>query len=165
MTKPVLRGLLVVAFFALSAFYLVPVFVPRPAFIPGFAPPPDMWPRTVSIVGIVLGALALITALRGGSTAEEDAIETDGSPISRMVLRFAGLVLLFVLFFALIPYAGFMVATMLLIFCTILMTGERGHRVWILLLSIGGPVLLLMFFHSALGTQFPKGELTKMLGF
>ena len=40
MPKPVLRGLIIVAFFALTAFVLVPAFVPRPAFIPGFAPPP-----------------------------------------------------------------------------------------------------------------------------
>lgn len=164
MTKPVLRGLLVVAFFALSAFYLVPVFVPRPAFIPGFAPPPDMWPWTVSVVGIVLGVLALIVARQGNEDAEEP-IDTDGSSLTRMGFRFAGLLLAFVLFFVVMPYVGFLVATMLLTFSIVLMTGERSYRVWIALLSIGAPILLLMFFHSALGTQFPKGELTKMLGF
>ncbi|WP_413219705.1 tripartite tricarboxylate transporter TctB family protein [Tritonibacter mobilis] len=164
MTKPVLRGLLVVAFFALSAFYLVPVFVPRPAFIPGFAPPPDMWPWTVSVVGIVLGVLALIVARQGNEGAEEP-IDTDGSSLARMGFRFAGLLLAFVLFFVVMPYVGFLVATMLLTFSIVLMTGERSYRVWIALLSIGAPILLLMFFHSALGTQFPKGELTKMLGF
>ncbi len=164
MTKPVLRGLLVVAFFALSAFYLVPVFVPRPAFIPGFAPPPDMWPWTVSVVGIVLGVLALIVARQGNEDAEEP-IDTDGSSLARMGFRFAGLLLAFVLFFVVMPYVGFLVATMLLTFSIVLMTGERSYRVWIALLSIGAPILLLMFFHSALGTQFPEGELTKMLGF
>ncbi|MCA2009285.1 tripartite tricarboxylate transporter TctB family protein [Tritonibacter mobilis] len=164
MTKPVLRGLLVVAFFALSAFYLVPVFVPRPAFIPGFAPPPDMWPWTVSVVGIVLGVLVLIVARQGNEDAEEP-IDTDGSSLARMGFRFAGLLLAFVLFFVVMPYVGFLVATMLLTFFIVLMTGERSYRVWIALLSIGAPILLLMFFHSALGTQFPKGELTKMLGF
>ncbi|WP_065332260.1 tripartite tricarboxylate transporter TctB family protein [Tritonibacter mobilis] len=164
MTKPVLRGLLVVAFFALSAFYLVPVFVPRPAFIPGFAPPPDMWPWTVSVLGIVLGVLALIVARQGNEDAEEP-IDTDGSSLTRMGFRFAGLLLAFALFFVVMPYVGFLVATMLLTFSIVLMTGERSYRVWIALLSIGAPILLLMFFHSALGTQFPKGELTKMLGF
>ncbi len=164
MTKPVLRGLLVVAFFALSAFYLVPVFVPRPAFIPGFAPPPDMWPWTVSVLGIVLGVLALIVARQGNEDAEEP-INTDGSSLTRMGFRFAGLLLAFVLFFVVMPYVGFLLATMLLTFSIVLMTGERSYRVWIALLSIGAPILLLMFFHSALGTQFPKGELTKMLGF
>ena len=164
MTKPVLRGLLIVAFFALCAFYLVPVFVPRPAFIPGFAPPPDMWPRTVSLIGTVLGLLALALAFRGNATVEE-ALETDGSSTKRMALRFAGLVLAFGLFLAALPYVGFLIAIILLTLTMILMTGERNYRLWIALLSVGAPVLLLLFFNSALGTQFPKGELIKILGF
>lgn len=163
MTKPVLRGVLIAAFFALCAFLLVPAFVPRPAFIPGFAPPPDMWPRTVSLVGTALGVLALIFALRGGQPAEE-RIDTDGSSPARMVLRFAGVLVIFALFFAAIPYLGFLIATMLLTLAMVLMTGERSYRLWIALLSIGGPVLLVLFFHSALGTQFPKGALSKLLG-
>ena len=164
MTMPVLRGLLVVAFFALFAFYLVPVFVPRPAFIPGFAPPPDMWPKTVSLIGIVLGLLALILAIRGGAPAEE-AVETDGSSVKRMTPRFAGLVFAFGLFLVALPYVGFLIATILLTLCMVLMTGERNYRIWIVLLSVGGPISLLLFFNSALGTQFPKGELIKILGF
>ena len=53
----------------------------------------------------------------------------------------------------------------LLTFTMVLMTGERNYRVWIALLSVGGPVFLLLFFNSALGTQFPKGALLKTLGF
>jgi putative tricarboxylic transport membrane protein len=164
MTMPVLRGLLVVVFFARCAFYLVPVFVPRPAFIPGFAPPPDMWPKTVSLIGIVLGLLALTLAVRGGAPKEE-AVETDGSSIKRMLLRFAGLVVAFGLFLFALPYVGFLIAIILLTLSMVLMTGERNYRIWIALLSVGGPILLLLFFNSALGTQFPKGELIKILGF
>ena len=163
MTKPVLRGVLVVAFFALCAFYLVPVYVPRPAFIPGFAPPPDMWPRTVSLIGILLGLLVLTLAFRGGAPVEE-AIETDGSSTKRMALRFAGLVIAFGLFLLALPYVGFLIAIILLTFTMVLMTGERNCRVWIAILSIAAPVLLLLFFNSALGTQFPKGALLKTLG-
>ena len=92
MPKPVLRGLIIVAFFALTAFVLVPAFVPRPAFIPGFAPPPDMWPRTVSLAGIALGALALLFAVTRPQ-ADEPPLETDGSSPARMAGRFAGLTL------------------------------------------------------------------------
>lgn len=164
MTMPVLRGVLVVAFFALCAFYLVPVFVPRPAFIPGFAPPPDMWPRTVSLIGILLGLFALVVAFRGGTPAEE-AVETDGSSTKRMALRFAGLLVSFGLFLVALPYVGFLIAIIFLTLTMILMTGERNYRVWIALLSVGAPILLLLFFNFALGTQFPKGELLKILGF
>ena len=164
MTKPVLRGVLVVAFFALCAFYLIPVYVPRPAFIPGFAPPPDMWPRTVSLIGILLGLLVLALAFRGGAPTEE-TVQTDGSSPKRMALRFAGVVIAFGLFLLALPYVGFLIAIILLTFTMVLMTGERSYRVWIALLSVGAPVLLLLFFNSALGTQFPKGALLKTLGF
>ncbi|ANT59393.1 hypothetical protein AYJ57_02860 [Salipiger sp. CCB-MM3] len=164
MSKPVLRGLVIAAFFALTAFALVPVFVPRPAFIPGFAPPPDMWPRTVSIAGLALGLLALVLAF-SRPQPEDEPIETDGSSRARMIGRFAGLVVAFGLFLALLPYVGFLVATMALTLAIVLMTGERGHKIWIVLLCFGGPILLTLFFHSALGTQFPKGALTKPFGF
>jgi len=42
MTMPVFAGAASSSIFALVPSYLVPVFVPRPAFIPGFAPPPDI---------------------------------------------------------------------------------------------------------------------------
>ncbi len=164
MTKPVLRGVLVVAFFALCAFYLIPVYVPRPAFIPGFAPPPDMWPRTVSLIGILLGLLVLALAFRGGAPAEE-TVQTDGSSPRRRALRFAGVVIACGLFLLALPYVGFLIAIILLTFTMVLMTGERSYRVWIALISVGAPVLLLLFFNSALGTQFPKGALLKTLGF
>ena len=164
MTKPVLRGVLVVAFFALCAFYLIPAYVPRPAFIPGFAPPPDMWPRTVSLIGILLGFLVLALAFRGGAPAEE-AVQTDGSSPKRMALRFAGVVMAFGLFLLALPYVGFLIAIILLTFTMVLMTGERSYRIWIALISVGAPVLLLLFFNSALGMQFPKGALLKTLGF
>ena len=164
MPKPVLRGLIIVAFFALTAFILVPAYVPRPAFIPGFAPPPDMWPRTVSLAGIVLGMLALLLALFRPQ-ADESPLETDGSSRAHMAGRFAGLMLAFVLFLVAIPVLGFLVSTMLLTLCIVLMTGERGHRIWIALIAFGAPILLQLFFHSALGTQFPKGVLTKPFGF
>src|SRR5690625_4684658 len=53
------RGLLITALFGIVLFVLIPVYVPRPRFIPGFAPPPDMWPQTVSIIGLLLGLLLL----------------------------------------------------------------------------------------------------------
>lgn len=57
-----MRGLGVAAFFAIVLTVMIPAYVPRPAFIPGFAPPPDMWPRTVCIIGIVLGLILALMA-------------------------------------------------------------------------------------------------------
>jgi len=123
-----------------------------------------MWPKAVSLIGIVLGCTSLILALRGGASKEE-VVETDGSSIKRMTLRFACLVFAFALFLLALPYVGFLIATILLTLSMVLMTGERSYRIWIVLLSVGGPLLLLLFFNYALGTQFPKGELIKILGF
>lgn len=166
MSKPVLRGLVIVAFFVLTAFALIPVYVPRPAFIPGFAPPPDMWPRTVSICGIALGVVALALALlRPAPEVSDEVLETDGSSRARMIARFAALLAAFAAFLIVLPWTGFLIATMALTLSVVLLTGERGHRIWIVLLSFAGPVLLMLFFHAALGTQFPKGVLTKPFGF
>ncbi|WP_022706169.1 tripartite tricarboxylate transporter TctB family protein [Paracoccus zeaxanthinifaciens] len=162
MSKPVLRGLLITAFFAVTAALLIPIHVPRPAFIPGFAPPPDMWPRTVAIAGAVLGLLVLAAALL--RRAPPEPVDHDGSSPLRMAMRLAGVVAAFAAFLALVPVAGFVVAGMALTLAMILMTGERGRHVWIALLAIGGPVALAIFFHSALGTQFPQG-LFKPFGF
>lgn len=166
MTKPLFRGLLIAAFFALVAAVLIPVYVPRPAFIPGFAPPPDMWPRTVAVTGTVLGLVALAAALTGRGAPEEEApISSGGLHRAVMLLRLAGALAAFAGFFLIVPFAGFLVSAILLTGTCIHLAGERRHRLWALALSILGPVLLLSFFHETLGTQFPKGLLTKPFGF
>ena len=121
-------------------------------------------PATVSLIGILLGLLVLALAFRGGAPTEE-TVQTDGSSPKRMALRFAGVVIAFGLFLLALHYVGFLIAIILLTFTMVLMTGERSYRVWIALISVGAPVLLLLFFNSALGTQFPKGALLKTLGF
>lgn len=162
--SPWFCGVIIAAFFAFVTLILIPVYVPRPSFIPGFAPPPDMWPRTVSLIGIGLGVLLFILALMGRMPAS-DAIESDGSSISTQIIRFIGAMVAFVAFILLMPYVGFLLASMALTGAMILLTGERDYRVWIVAISLLGPVLLRLIFHSALGTQFPVGILTKPFGF
>ena len=162
--SPWFCGLLIVAFFAFVIFALIPVYVPRPAFIPGFAPPPDMWPRTVSIIGAFLGALLFILSLLGRG-AEAEPIESDGAPRSVQISRFIGAMVAFVAYVWLMPYVGFLIASMALTGAMILLTGERNYRYWTLGLSLIAPILLQLIFHSALGTQFPTGILTKQFGF
>ncbi|MDE4276622.1 tripartite tricarboxylate transporter TctB family protein [Phaeobacter gallaeciensis] len=164
MTKPLFRGLLIAAFFALVAAVLIPVYVPRPAFIPGFAPPPDMWPRTVALIGTGLGLLAIVQAVLGRGLPNEELIETDGAPVATMVLRALGAAAAFAGFVLVVPLAGFPIAAMALTGLCILLTGERGHVLWALAISILGPLLLLTFFQQALGTQFPKAMLTAAIG-
>ncbi|MEX1663697.1 tripartite tricarboxylate transporter TctB family protein [Thioclava sp. 15-R06ZXC-3] len=161
---PLFRGLAIFLFFTVVALVLIPIYVQRPAFIPGFAPPPDMWPRTVSIIGAALGLLDMAFALTGRAAASE-TIDKDGAHTKSHLLRFLGVLLAFAGFLALVPFIGFLVASMALTLAAILLTGERSYRFWIAALSVLGPILLVSFFHSALGTQFPLGALAKSFGF
>lgn len=159
MTKSVFRGLLIAAFFAVVAFALVPVYVPRPAFIPGFAPPPDMWPRLTAITGIGLSVIAAFLP-----PAIEPPIEGDGSPMARKIVRAVVLFAAFFLYLTLVPWIGFLASTILLTLAAIALTGERTRVLWALGIGVIGTILVMMFFQSALGTQFPAGQLVKLLG-
>lgn len=164
MTKPLFRSLFITALFAFVAFVLIPIYVPRPAFIPGFAPPPDMWPRVISIIGAVLGLIALSQALMGWGAAEDPAPKTDGAPTKVLILRAIGAASAFAGFIVILPIVGFAIGAMLLTGICILLTGERGHVIWALAISILGPLLLTFFFKQALGTQFPQGVLGPVIG-
>tara|TARA_B100000768_G_C11282391_1_gene379417 strand:- start:2768 stop:3265 length:498 start_codon:yes stop_codon:yes gene_type:complete len=164
MTMFLFRGLLITAFFAFVGVVLIPIYVPRPAFIPGFAPPPDMWPRTVTIIGALLGVLASTQVMLGRGTPEDPAPATDGASIKTMTLRTLGAVCAFIGFVLITPIVGFSIGAMILTGACILLTGERGYVPWALAISILGPLLLTIFFQQALGTQFPKGILSTTMG-
>ena len=61
--------------------------------------------------------------------------------------------------------SAFLIASMALTGAMILLTGEKNYRYWAIGLALLGPILLQVVFHSALGTQFPVGILTKQFGF
>lgn len=161
---PLLQGLAIIAFFTFVVLVLIPAYVPRPAFIPGFAPPPDMWPRTVSIIGAVIGLITVVGALFGRGVPAEQ-ITTDGASSKIHFLRFLAVLLCFAGFLILVPLIGFLLSAVVLIGVAIFLAGERKHWVWAAGITLVGPFLLVSFFHSVLGTQFPVGALTKSLGF
>ncbi|MDA5558154.1 tripartite tricarboxylate transporter TctB family protein [Shimia sp. MMG029] len=164
MTKPLFRGILITVLFAFVAFVLIPIHVPRPAFIPGFAPPPDMWPRVISIIGMGLGLVAFCLTLLGKGEAEDPAPKSDGAPTKTLILRAFGAASAFVGFIVILPIVGFAIGAMLLTGVCILLTGERGHVIWAVAISVLGPLALTFFFHKALGTQFPQGVLGPVIG-
>lgn len=159
------RGALIAGFFALVLFALIPVYVPRPAFIPGFAPPPSWWPKTVSIVGLVLGLLSILIALktRGNALSDTAPVELT-APIPVLIRRFLLAIAAFAAFIYLLPVLGFLISTILLTGAAIALTGDRDRKVWSVVIAIGLPVALAFFFTEALGTSFPKGALLKSLG-
>lgn len=164
----VLRGLIVSAFFAIVLFVLIPIHVPRPAFIPGFAPPPDMWPRTVSVVGILLGLIVAFLAWSGPvARVVHDPEKQPATPTEKSVLlyRFVLVLIAFSIFILLVPMIGFVLASIFLTGSAILMTGERRRMFWGVVVAVIFPVGLSLLFNSALGTQFPEGQLLTLPGF
>lgn len=165
MSKPLFRGLLITAFFSAVGVILIPIYVPRPAFIPGFAPPPDMWPKTISIMGGLMGVLAIAQGLSGKKDLDAPLVKTDGATTKTMLLRAVAFVCVLVAFLLLVPAIGFVGSAMFLTGASVFLTGERHHIYWALAISIVGPAILVVFFQKALGTQFPLGSLTSTFGF
>lgn len=162
------RGVIVTVLFGLVLFVLIPVYVPRPNFIPGFAPPPDMWPRVVSILGMLLGLLLLGLSLSKKTEAIADpeaASEIRGdTPLRTLLARFGLAVLAFALFVVAVELLGFLLACILLLFAVLVLTGYWRHK-WISLgVAVALPLLLYLFFSSALNTRFPAGSLLSALG-
>ena len=162
------RGLLITALFGIVLFVLIPVYVPRPNFIPGFAPPPDMWPRAVSILGMVLGLLLLGLSLSKKTQAIADpedagAIRGD-TPLPTLLLRFGWSVLAFALFVGAVMLLGFLLASMLLLIGMLVLTGYWRHKWVTLMVAVTLPLVLYLFFSSALNTRFPTGSLLRALG-
>ncbi|MBD3897776.1 tripartite tricarboxylate transporter TctB family protein [Halomonas sp. ML-15] len=162
------RGFLITALFGVVLFVLIPVYVPRPSFIPGFAPPPDMWPRAISILGMVLGLLLLGLSLSKKTQAiadPEDASEIRGdTPLPTLLLRFGWSVLAFALFVGAVMLLGFLLASMLLLIVMLVLTGYWRHKWVSLMVAVALPLLLYLFFSSALNTRFPTGSLLRALG-
>lgn len=164
MSKPLFRGLLITALFSVVGVVLLPIYVPRPAFIPGFAPPPDMWPRTIAVMGGLLGLLAISQSMFDRSSPDDPPAKTDGASTKTMLLRAAAFACVLAGFVLLVPVVGFAIGATLLTGTSILLTGERHHVYWALAISLLGPLLLLLFFQKALGTQFPQSLLISAFG-
>ncbi len=162
------RGLLITILFGIVLFILIPIYVPRPSFIPGFAPPPDMWPRTVSILGMVLGLLLLGLSLSKKTRAvadPEDAAAIRGdTPLGILLLRFSCSVLALILFVGAVMLLGFLFASMLLLVAMLMLTGYWRNKWVALTIAFLLPLLLYLFFSSALNTRFPTGSLLRALG-
>ncbi|ETX13810.1 hypothetical protein OCH239_06990 [Roseivivax halodurans JCM 10272] len=160
MTSTTLRGLGIALFFGIVIWVLIPGYVPKPAFLPGFALPPDFWPRVISIAGLVFGLIAAGLGLAGqGTPALPAEVAEDDTPMGTLLARLGLLVAAFVAFVLLVDVIGFLAAAILLTGAGILLTGERRLLAWGAGLALILPVCLYLFFTEALGTQFPPGLL------
>ena len=175
MKAAIFKGAVILIFFGVVLFWLIPAHIPRPAFIPGFAPPPDFWPRAVSWTGLALGALAIVLALIRPASVAPEAVPGAGAadeppeweltaPIPTLLLRFAIAIAAIVFFVLLAPLLGFLVSTVLLTGAFILLAGTKDPWHWRLVAAVGLPVALYFFFATMLNTRFPRGELMPLIG-
>jgi putative tricarboxylic transport membrane protein len=173
MKTAIFKGVVVLVFFGLVLVWLIPAYVPRPAFVPGFAPPPEFWPRVIAVSGAALGALAILLAvLRPASVAPEAVPEaTDEppeweltAPAPVLLGRFGLAILALLGFVVLAPVLGFLVATILLTGIFVMLTGGADRWIWRIVAAIVLPVGLFYFFTSMLNTRFPRGWLLPALG-
>lgn len=162
------RGLVITVLFGIVLFLLIPAYVPRPRFIPGFAPPPDMWPRTVSMLGMALGILLVGLSFSRKTEAiadPEDASAIRGdTPIAMLLTRFGLTVLAFALFIGSVMLLGFLLSSILLLMAMLILTGYWRHKVVASIVAVALPLVLYLFFSSALNTRFPVGSLFKAIG-
>ncbi|MBE0462930.1 tripartite tricarboxylate transporter TctB family protein [Halomonas sp. AOP43-A1-21] len=162
------RGLVITALFGVVLFLLIPAYVPRPRFIPGFAPPPDMWPRTVSMLGMALGMLLVGLSFSRKTEALADPEDAStlrgGTPLATLLTRFAWTVLAFALFIGAVSLLGFLLSSILLLMAMLVLTGYWRHKIVATIVAIVLPLLLYLFFSSALNTRFPVGSLFRAFG-
>lgn len=164
-TKDFSRGLLIAVVFAIILLGLIPVYVVRPSFIPGFAPPPDMWPRVVSGFGLAMGILAMVLALLESRRQEPMPFSLGVwfETHCRHLMRFAAACAVFAGFVLLIPLVGFLAASIFLAMGCFVLTGDRRHTGWMVVLAVGLPAALYVFFATVMNTPFPKSVLGRLL--
>lgn len=162
------RGVIVTVLFGIVLFVMIPIYVPRPSFIPGFAPPPDMWPRVVSMLGMALGLLLLGLSLskKTEAIADPESASTirGDTPLGTLLARFGLTVLAFAVFVIAVGLLGFLLASILLLVAVLVLTGYWRHKGISLGVAVVLPLLLYLFFSSALNTRFPDGTLLRALG-
>ncbi|ASP33579.1 tripartite tricarboxylate transporter TctB family protein [Labrenzia sp. VG12] len=158
--KYVIRGVLITLFFGLVHFVLIPVHVPRPSFIPGFAPPPDMWPRVVSLLGMGIGLFSIATAVMESrqATGKTEPVPWQLQLRAETLLRLALVAAVFAGFAWMLPRLGFLGSAILLALATFSLTGGFRYRLLATLLALMLPVLLQLFFANVMYTPFPAGS-------
>lgn len=59
---------------------------------------------------------------------------------------------------------GFLLSSILLLMAMLILTGYWRHKVVAVIVAIALPLVLYLFFSSALNTRFPVGSLFKAVG-
>jgi len=157
-------GLMVMLFFSLVLLVVIPAYVEKPAFIPGFAPGPDMWPRTISIIGIGVGILYMLFQL--SDWKRRVPLEGGWLVATRMYwVRSLVCVSVLLCYVALVPVLGIVLSSTLLLAVLYALLGKPHPMLWMIGLTVAFPYALYWLFSTITTTLFPMGTLWESIGF
>lgn len=119
-------------------------------------PDPSFFPWIITASLLILSVAMLVQGLRARGTAP--APDTAGGPRAPTVF-----LTLFVIYLAVLPVAGFMIASVPFFAALMWLYGERRWG-WIGSVSIVLPVILVLVFRNGLQIPLPTGALAGLLG-
>ncbi|MBN2569276.1 MAG: tripartite tricarboxylate transporter TctB family protein [Deltaproteobacteria bacterium] len=168
-TKDILLSLGLMIFFLLTYLYLVPlgIFVPSSIKIPVMSP--AFFPKTVSVLIIILSLILLIQSIILARThTQKQALDDRGDDneceADRLIVRkvkiakIGGAVMLLFLYYGTVMVFGMLPASIVFLLAFSLLYGERRFKITIPL-AVMLPVLLYLFFTMVTKIPLPKGIL------
>jgi hypothetical protein len=113
---------------------------------------PAYWPRFLLICLMALSVGVVVDAFR---ERKREALEKKESDSGKA--RFFLAIALIVFYFLLIRFAGFVAITPLFLIAFMYLLGERS-KIWILSVSIGITILIVLAFTKAMYVPLPRGQ-------
>lgn len=158
-----------VAFACLALFVLVPLGIEDPGEIDILALGPAFWPSVISIfillMGAVVGAQGLRRLRAGRAAAESDGEDQRSlaTALSEYALgRWLGALSLLATFYVLLEPLGMILASMLAMVTLMVLGGERRAAL-LVVLPMGLPFALFLFFRYVANVVIPLGALEPWL--
>lgn len=135
----------------------IPYWVTSPSNVRNIVLSPTFWPQILAGLLAAAGGGLLLSALRAAPRDDETLIvEVKGGPA-----RLAGMAVLMVGYFLLIPLLG-MVWTSMLAFGATAMLVHTRHPLAAAISAVVIPLLLYAFFAHVAGVSIPQGELVRL---
>jgi putative tricarboxylic transport membrane protein len=116
---------------------------------------PGFWPKFILICLMILSALIAVDAFRARKkSAGEKSSEVAKSEGSR--IRFFSALILIIAYFFLLNIVGFVLLTPFFLIAFMVLLGEKSWP-WMIALSIGMTVIILLAFTQAMYVPLPRG--------
>ncbi len=166
--KQFLISAFITTMFLLLFVFIIPTYVEKPVFIPGFAPGPTVWPNTIAVVGIVVGMVLMVATFprrRDRKEFQQRKTAKDRSGESGIFWQRSLLSLAILIgYIYLVPVVGIIVASMLWLAVLFLFIGIKEKRKWMVGLTLVFPVAIFLLFTKVTHTVFPTGFLWEKTG-